>query len=166
MPRKSISNASRAMIIGLTLDKSNSNRKIAKIVGVSEKCVRTTRKNFEMTGHTKELPRPGRIEKLTKRDKSSILKIVKKNPKLSFRDISREFNTKFKNHTVSVTTIRKFLKNINIGAFSEFRKPLLTVSNEDTTSTDFLSNENTTSTTTATTNGIFELNNERTFFGK
>ena len=46
MGRKSVPNEVRHQIIGLLKDDSKSNVEIAKIVGISAKCVWTTRKNF------------------------------------------------------------------------------------------------------------------------
>ena len=44
MGRKSVSRDTRLQIIGLLKDKRNTNVEIAEILGVSEKCVRTTKK--------------------------------------------------------------------------------------------------------------------------
>ncbi|RNA39595.1 hypothetical protein BpHYR1_051150, partial [Brachionus plicatilis] len=86
MGKKSVTNEVRCQIIGLLKDKTKSNREIAKLVGVSEKCVRTTRKNNDICGTPKESTRPGRPRKLTYRDRNSL-----------FLQLASEFNSKFKN---------------------------------------------------------------------
>ncbi|RNA20721.1 hypothetical protein BpHYR1_017426 [Brachionus plicatilis] len=60
-----VTNEVRCQIIGLLKEKTKSNREIAKLVGVSEKCVRTTRKNNDIYGTPKESTRPWRPKKLT-----------------------------------------------------------------------------------------------------
>ncbi|RNA42315.1 hypothetical protein BpHYR1_033548 [Brachionus plicatilis] len=73
MGKKSVTNEVRCQIIGLLKDKTKSNREIAKLVGVSEKCVRTTRKNNDIYGGPKESTKPGRPRKLTNSDQNSLI---------------------------------------------------------------------------------------------
>ena len=54
MGGKAISEVTKWQIVGLSKDNSKSLRKIAELVGVSEKCVRTTIKNFYITGSIKD----------------------------------------------------------------------------------------------------------------
>ncbi|RNA31123.1 hypothetical protein BpHYR1_007879 [Brachionus plicatilis] len=50
MGKKSVTNEIRCQIIGLLKDKTKSNRQIAKLEGVSEKCVGTATKNNDIYG--------------------------------------------------------------------------------------------------------------------
>ena len=70
MGRKPVPIEVRHQIIGLLKDKTKSNYEIAKLVEVSEKCVRKTKINHEQQNVVGELPKSG------------------KPPKLSFRDVS------------------------------------------------------------------------------
>ena len=54
MGKKSVTNEVRCQIIGLLKDKTKSSREIAKLVELSEKCMRTTRKNNDTYGTPKE----------------------------------------------------------------------------------------------------------------
>ncbi|RMZ93929.1 hypothetical protein BpHYR1_006486 [Brachionus plicatilis] len=101
------SNEVSSQIIGLIKDKTKSNREIAKLLGVSEKCVRTTRKNNDIYGTPKESTRPGRPRKLTFRDQNSLF-------------------IQFKNVMVSRETVRRFLTSKGIGTNTALKKPLLT----------------------------------------
>ena len=128
MGKKSVTNEVRFQIIGLLKDKTKSNREIAKLVGVSEKCVRTTRKNNDIHGTPKESTRPGRPRKLTYRDQNSLFIQVRKNPTISNKKLASEFNSKFKNVKVSRETVRRFLASKGIGTYTALKKPLLTAS--------------------------------------
>ncbi|RNA36668.1 hypothetical protein BpHYR1_010655 [Brachionus plicatilis] len=72
MGKKSVTNEVRCQIIGLLEDKTKSNREIAKLVGESEKCVRTTRKNNDIYRTPNESTRPGRPRKLIYREQNSL----------------------------------------------------------------------------------------------
>ena len=85
MPRKSISQATRHQIVGLSLDKTKSNYAIAKLVGVSEKCVRTTLRNNKEFGSPTEKPKVGRPRKTSYYDEKAIVRAVRINPTLSLR---------------------------------------------------------------------------------
>ena len=127
MPRKSIDNSKREQIVGLSFDKTKNNCDIAKLVGVSEKCVRTTLKNYKATGQAKELPRPGRAKRLNYRDEHHIVTMVKKDPTLSLNNIADSFNQSFPNHTISHMTVKRTLSRHKIGSYVAARKPLLTI---------------------------------------
>ena len=109
-------------------DKNKSNREMAKLVGVSEKCVRTTRKNYDTFGTPKESTRPGRPRKLTYRDENSIFIHVRKNPTISNRKLASDFKTKFKDVKVNRETVRRFLTRKGIGTYTALKKPMLTAS--------------------------------------
>ncbi|RNA06125.1 transposable element Tcb1 transposase [Brachionus plicatilis] len=61
-------------IIGLLKYKKKSQQEIADLVGVSRKCVFTTKYNYEKTSVAKKLPKSGRPRKLTSRDESYIFR--------------------------------------------------------------------------------------------
>ena len=69
--------------IGLVKSKNHSNVEIGKLVGVSEFCVRKTVKAWELTGDVVDMTRSGRPSKLVDRDKSSIFRTSKENPRFS-----------------------------------------------------------------------------------
>ncbi|RNA30448.1 hypothetical protein BpHYR1_018061 [Brachionus plicatilis] len=69
-------------------------------MGLSEKCVRTTRKNNDIYGTLKESTMPGRPSKLTNRDQNSL-----------FRQISRE-------------TVRMLLTSKGIGTYTALKKAI------------------------------------------
>ena len=81
MGRMPVSIDTRHQIIVLLMDKNKTNTEIARLVGVSEKCVRTTRKNYGISEDGQivgEFPKPGRPNKLTPRDKNYIYLQVRK----------------------------------------------------------------------------------------
>lgn len=127
MGKKSVSYETRCQIVGLLKDKTNTNKKIAELVGVSEKCVRTTKKNLEKYGRPKESPRSGRPRKLTDRDEAYLFRQVRKYPTLSNRNIASDFNSKFENIKISRETVRRVLSKKGIGTYTALKKPLLTV---------------------------------------
>ena len=74
MGKLKVTAATRWEIIGLSRAGTFSNRKIAEILKVSEKCVRTTLKNYRSLGSLLELTRPGRPKKLSKRQEHHIFR--------------------------------------------------------------------------------------------
>ena len=70
-----------------------SNRKIARFIGVSEKCVRTTKQNFLHNGSASEKTRPGRPLSTTREDDSALFRAVKAYPRISYNELTTEFNT-------------------------------------------------------------------------
>ena len=97
------------MILGLLLDKTKTKVEISKLVGVSEKRVRTTARNFQLCKLVGDLPRPGRPPKLSDRDTSQLVKEVRKDPKLSCTRLAAEFSAKFPKVRISRETVRKRL---------------------------------------------------------
>lgn len=126
MGKKPVSYETRLQIIGLLKSKSKNNVEIAKILGVSPKCVITTKKNFE-NGHVYgELPRSGKPKKLTPRDESWLFRQVRKEPTLSCKRLANEFNSRFKQVSISAELVRRSLLNKGIGTYVSPKKPLLT----------------------------------------
>jgi transposase len=126
MPKKSVPIEIRHQIIGLSKDKTKSNVEIARLVGVSEKCVRTTKKNFYKNNVVGELPRPGRPQKLSYRDENWIFRQVREDPKISNGRLAAEFSSREKNVSISRDTVRRSLKKRNIGTYTAQKKPFLT----------------------------------------
>jgi transposase len=127
MGKKSVSIQVRERIVGLSLDPSNSNRDIGDLVGVSEKCVRTTLKNHKKIGSARESPRSGRPPALSPSDENWIYRQVRRDPKISIRNLTTEFNSSYPDNRVSHGTVAKALKKKQIGSYSAIRKPLLSV---------------------------------------
>ena len=90
MGKKKVTNDQKWQIIGLLKDKTKTQRDIAKLVGVSQKCVHTTKKNFNMTSRVDNLKHPGRTPILTFRDESYIFRQIRKNPSTSYRQLAAE----------------------------------------------------------------------------
>ena len=125
--KKKASNEQKWQIIGLLKDKTKTQRDIAKLVGVSQKCVHTTKKNFEMTSRVDNLKRSGRTQILTPRDESYIFRQVRKTPSISYRQLAADFNDKFENIRISKDTVRRVLLKKGLESFTAIRKPMLTV---------------------------------------
>ena len=126
MGKKQVTYETRQQILGLLRDKNKSNVEIARLVGVSEKCVRTTRKNFEKDNVAGELPRSGRPNKLSPRAKNWIYRQVRKNPTMSCRRLADEFNSTFQEVSICRESVRKTLLDKEIGTYVSPKKPLLT----------------------------------------
>ena len=126
MGRKSVPIEVRHQIIGLLKDQTKSNLAIAKLVGVSEKCVWTTRKNYREKNLIGECPKSGRPAKLTWRDQNVLYRMVRLHPSISYRSLAAEFNARTENFSISSETVRKALKKRGIKAYLATRKPLLT----------------------------------------
>ena len=125
MGKKSVSEETKWQIVGMT--KLNiSNREIDRRLGVSEKCVRTTLRNYSEFKQVKDLPRSGRPRKLSEKSENYIFRMQRKDPKKSYKNIAREFNESSVNITISKSTVRRVLKRKGLDAFVAARKPLLT----------------------------------------
>ena len=109
MGRKKVSTQLKWQIISLLKDKTKTQRDIAKILGVSQKCVHTTKKNFSMTSRVDNLKRPGRTPILTPRDETYIFRQIRKRPSTSYRQLAADFNSKFENIRISKDTVSRVL---------------------------------------------------------
>ncbi|RNA33215.1 RNA-directed DNA polymerase from mobile element jockey-like [Brachionus plicatilis] len=125
---KKVSDQQGWQILGLLKDRTKTEREIAVLVGVSQKCVNTTRRNFQATSRVRNFGNCGRRPKLSNRDVSYIFRLVRKNPTACFRQIAADFNSKFKEHKISGETVRRVLAKKGIESCSAVKKPLLTVS--------------------------------------
>ncbi len=79
------------------------------MVGVSEKCVRTTLKNFRETGSAKEKARSGRQQVTTDREKSYISRTFLKEGRISLRKGTTMCNSSL-NKRISYSTTRRVLR--------------------------------------------------------
>ena len=59
--------------MGLLKSEDKKQNEIANMLGVSPKCVSSTKKRYEETGTVSDRSQPGRPRKLTFRDENSIL---------------------------------------------------------------------------------------------
>ena len=127
MGKKAVSESIKWEIVAFKNENIKSNVQIAKIVGVSETCVRTTYKNYKLTKCVKDLPRSGRPKKTFIRDESFIFRKVREQPTLSLRNLASLYNENPSNKKVNRETIRRILTKKGIRSYYAFRKPLLTV---------------------------------------
>lgn len=129
MGRKAISEATRWQIVGLSKNESNSMRKIAELVGVSEKCVRTTLRNYKESGSVKDKKRVGRPEKVSEREKSFISRNFIKEKRQTLRKGTAELNSAL-NKSISYSTVRRVLMSKDINAQLSIRKPFLSINDK------------------------------------
>ena len=127
MVRKSINIEKSLEIIHLKHHTLQSYVKIAQLVGVSEKCVRTTLKNYSSINTTSENKKYGRPRKLSLKAENYIFRKARVHVTWSNRDLANDINSIHCNITVSRDTIRRILKRRGIGSYIAARKPLLTV---------------------------------------
>ncbi|RNA33330.1 hypothetical protein BpHYR1_028251 [Brachionus plicatilis] len=88
MGKKKKKKPQRWQIIGLLKDKTKSNQEIADLVGVSRKCVITTKRNYKKISVVKELRRSARPRNSTSRDESYIFRKIRINPTTSYRQLA------------------------------------------------------------------------------
>ncbi|RNA33180.1 hypothetical protein BpHYR1_008249 [Brachionus plicatilis] len=96
-----ISDQQRWEILGILKNRTKTKGEITELVGVSQKCVNTTKRNFQATPRVKNFGNCG------------------KRPKLSNRELS---------YIISKETVRRVLAKKGIETYSAVKKPLLTVS--------------------------------------
>ena len=126
MGQKKVSNQQRWQILDLLKDRTKTER--AVLVGVSQKCVKTTKRNFQATSRVNNFKNCGRRPNLSNRNVSYNFRLFRKNPTTSYRQIAAEFNSKFKEHKISRETVRRVLAKKGIESYFAVKKPLLTVS--------------------------------------
>ena len=129
MGRKAISEVTKWQIVGLGKDKSKNLRKIAELVGVSEKCVSTTLKNFDISGSVKDKRRPGRPEKITYREKSLISRYFLRQGTKSLRRGDTECYTALKRRRI-YSTVRRVLRSKELVSNLAVKKPFLSITDK------------------------------------
>ena len=114
MGRKSVSQEVKWQIVNLSKDKTKSQQEIARLCGVSLCCVQTTLKNYKLLNDVKDSPRVGRPSKLNSRNQSLLHQRVREDPKISYRDLSAEFDNKVGYISVNYSTVKKCLNKKGI----------------------------------------------------
>jgi len=127
MGKNKITKEKRWEILGLIKAGGFSNRKIAKMLEISVKCVRTTRANYETLGSPLEKSRKGRGTKLSYRKERWLYRLSRKHSRWSYKDMADEFNQTFKRSSITRYTVRNVLKRFKIMTYLAIRKPMLTV---------------------------------------
>lgn len=107
--RREISRDVKNIIIKLHREE-NSLGAIAKIVGRSRATVQTIVKNYKTRGNVENLRRSGRPRILSARDSRSIIKNIKKNPRLSAPKLTEDL-LRETGKTVNPETVRRVLRN-------------------------------------------------------
>ena len=125
MGHKPVSKETIHQIIGLIKDQNKSNSEIANLVGVSEKCVWTTRTNYNEKNIIGESSKPGRPTKLTERDRNALYRMfrAKKYPSKSYRRLATEFNSMTGMCSTSAQRVGRVLKKKGIKAHWAARNP-------------------------------------------
>ena len=124
MGLKKVEDSVKWQIVGLKKVGELSNVRIGEIVGVSEKCVRTTWKNFLEFGDVGDKKRCGRPKKISDRVEKYVVRLARKNPRLSTLDISRSIQER---DAVSISrmTVSNILRKKKLKSYTALRKPLL-----------------------------------------
>jgi transposase len=121
MGKKSVSMETKWQAIGM--HKLNlSNREIARRLNISEKCVRTTLKNFKESGSVADKPRSGAPKKLSERDENALYQISRQDPSTR---IAAEFNPKLVAAKVTRRTMSILLqkKSEDLNSSRAYKKP-------------------------------------------
>ncbi|RNA16741.1 hypothetical protein BpHYR1_015960 [Brachionus plicatilis] len=84
----------KLQIAGLLKSGDKKQNEIAKLFGVSPKCVSSTKKRDEETGSVSDRSRSGRPRKLTFRDENYIFREIRKDPTSSYQKLATDFNSK------------------------------------------------------------------------
>ena len=101
MGKKSVSEGTKWKIVGIYENIKLSYREIAKRIGVSEFCVRSTLKKYKNNKQIKDLPRIGPPKKLSFRQERVIFRIAREHFKWSYQKIANEFNIRYYKYWMS-----------------------------------------------------------------
>ena len=127
MGRKAVSTETRSQIIGLSKDQTKSNREIARLVAVSEKCVRTTLYNNSIGLGPCESRRAGRPRKLDLRLENRIFRLARRYPKMSLKNLAITVSDSSSGFKICGESVRLALLKKGMRSYSAVRKPLLTL---------------------------------------
>ena len=116
-----------AVLVSLAQNGQEVSQWSCPLVGVNEKCVRTTKGHLEQFGTVKDLSRSGRPTKMSERDSGVLFRKVRVDSTLSNRELAAQFTADHPNVSVSRDTVRRALKTKGIGSYTATRKPMLTV---------------------------------------
>ena len=124
MGKKAVCEEIRWQVIALKKTNKYNNVEIGKMLNISEKSVRTTLSNYNATGKVAEKKRSGKPPILTPRDESIIFRLVRKSPRITYKEIVGIL-AKYHGKVVSVNTVRRSLLRKKIAVYKALRKPLL-----------------------------------------
>lgn len=119
----SIAHEKRAQIIAFS-KAGWATRKIAEELGCSQSAVVKTKQRFEQTQSVNDRPRTGRPSKITIRDLRSIVYSVKKNRRLTSREIKADVRSYLKKD-VGASTIRRLLFKYGLKGRVARKKPYI-----------------------------------------
>ena len=125
--KKNVSSPQKWQIVGLLKSGDKKQNEIAKLLGVSPKCVSSTKKRYEETGSVSDRSRSGRPRKLTFRDENYIFREIRKDPTSSYQKLATDFNSKTQGVRISKYTIMRYLKKKGLESHTAVRKPLLNI---------------------------------------
>ena len=94
MGKKNVSSPLKLQIVGLLKSGDKKQNEIANMLGVSPKCVSSTKKRYEETGTVSDRSRSGRPRNLTFRDENYIFREIRKDPTSSYQKLATDFNSK------------------------------------------------------------------------
>ena len=124
MGTKKVDETIKWQIVGLKKNRDLSNVQISKIFKVSEKCVRTTWKNYLKSGDVIDKKRSGWPKKFYEDIERYVVKAARKNPRFPTVDLSRTIY-EAKEVAMSKMTVSRILRKNNLKSYTALRKPLL-----------------------------------------
>jgi transposase len=120
IPNKELSPYQRAIIIGRA-QAGQKPSQIGKELNIPRDTVKYTLQKDPIRNEAQSIPRSGRPRKLSLRDERAILRILRKNPKITWRELLKESNL-----NVSKSTYYRMLKRHNIKKWLAAKRPKLT----------------------------------------
>jgi transposase len=122
--RKELDEPTKNQIIGMKMA-GQSGRNIAIQLGLVQSTVNRIIKHHMISGSVKNNLRPGRLQKLSKRDHRHLLMNVKKNRRLTLQEITKEIPSQ-----PSLSTIRRTLHDANLNNRIAIKKPFICARNQ------------------------------------
>ena len=119
-----LSQEQKAKIIALKEAKLSWN-KISSQLNIPRSTIRSIWKKYTETNTTDNKSCTGRPKKFTDRDERNLVRLIKKNRKLSLRQLTTKFNDTYPSK-MSLRTIRRILKRRKIKSYVAQKKFLLT----------------------------------------
>lgn len=123
---REISSETRSAIVTL-YDEGKSEREIAAMLKLTKTCVHNAKNRYKTTGSHQDLPRSGRPRATTSSEDNFIFLTSKRNRRLTAPEIRAELN---KTRPVSLTTIKRRLRDANLFCRAAVRKPLIRPQNK------------------------------------
>lgn len=125
---REISSETRSVIVVLH-NEGKSEREIATQLKLSKTCVHNTIARYKKTGSNQDRPRSGRPRATTSSEDKFIVVTSKRNRRLTAPEIRAEVN-KSRSEPVSLTTVKRRLRDANLFGRVAVRKPLLRPQNK------------------------------------